>query len=364
MTEGMVYAVTAQDGEVKYVGFTTATLEFRLSMLRSQKGRDPVLQWIQSLGDRRWELGILPLWKCVKQDSKDWVRRFVAYYGSHGCALLNGNCVPRSRRGVGSAIVEQTTYIYVLRHPETNEVRYVGKTVDLKDRMKGHKQLGRTRCDNWKRALAAFGLLPTFEVVETVQPGKNWKERECYWIKHYREAGADLTNLTDGGEGHLGQVKSPETLAKMRALYLGRAIPPEQRALISRSLTGKKQSPETVAKRKATINANRIAAGLDPWNFDAGPAGVLATQRKWQQKKARASGSPIRYSPEWVKKRLDSFNATVAKLTPQQRSQRAAHLNETPIRYWKGKKRGPMSQEWRDKIRASMLRTMRTKYGA
>jgi len=256
-------------------------------------------------------------------------------------------------------------FIYVLKHPVTQQVQYVGKTNNPRIRQKGHRNLrGTTRCDRWKRELKARGFEPVLEIIEECLPGTNWEERERYWIQYYKNAGCNLMNISSGGcsppiPNHI----SENTRKFLRERFLGRPIPPEQRAQISKSLTGKKQSPETVAKRKATINANRIAKGLKPWEFGRDKEGINRYFREYDDRRARTSGRPIVYSPEWTAKRLASFNATVATLTPEQRKQRAAHLNVNPVRYWLGKKRESPSEETREKRRQSMLRTVARKKG-
>lgn len=102
------------------------------------------------------------------------------------------------------------TLIYCLKDPETNEIRYVGKTVgSLANRLRGHISVARTRAKrghsvNWIVHLLERGLHPIIELIEIVQPGNDWAERERYWIGYGRASGWRLTNLTDGGEGAPG----------------------------------------------------------------------------------------------------------------------------------------------------------------
>ena len=43
----------------------------------------------------------------------------------------------------------------------------------------------------------------------------NWVEREWHWIDHGRSIGCNLFNLTDGGDGLHGLVRSQEHVAKI-----------------------------------------------------------------------------------------------------------------------------------------------------
>jgi GIY-YIG catalytic domain len=250
-------------------------------------------------------------------------------------------------------------YIYQLTDPRDGSIRYVGKTNNLRIRLKGHKNLRNnyTRCNAWKKELQALGLQPKMEVVEEVADEATWIEREQYWIDRRRAEGNILTNeAAAGASPRIGNTVSEYAKQLARERYTGRPIPPEQRAQISASLTGKKQSVETTAKRQATINANRIAKGLPVWNFGDKEA-QLKRNRERYSKKARAAGRPVLGSPEWTAKRLATFKATVATLTPEERAARAAHLNVNPVRYWLGKNRPSPSAETREKRRQSMLAT-------
>jgi hypothetical protein len=83
-----------------------------------------------------------------------------------------------------------------------------------------------------------------------------------------------LRNLTDGGEGTSGVIRSSETLARMSAVRRGKTRSPEARAKTSASLLvtfslpevrakliGRKASPETRAKIGAALLGNQYALG-------------------------------------------------------------------------------------------------------
>ncbi len=130
--------------------------------------------------------------------------------------------------------------IYALKDPSNGEVRYVGKTNDLRVRINQHLQdRSQSHKSRWLRPLSEP---PSVEVLEILDADANWPERERYWIAHYRSLGARLTNLTDGGEGwKKADGHSEETKAKLRELALARgAKPPSQK--------GRKASAETREK--------------------------------------------------------------------------------------------------------------------
>jgi hypothetical protein len=249
-------------------------------------------------------------------------------------------------------------YIYILRHPETRQIHYVGKTNCLGARRKGHEQAGGRpmRVREWVKSLREAGMRPTIEAIETVSPASDWQNRERYWIAYYKALGCDLLNVSAGGGANSRHSFSAEMREKMRQRFKGRRIPPEQRAQISKSLTGKKQSPETAAKRRATINANRAAKGLPPWNFGRDEATRNKRAREAYRERATKHGTLVMGSPEWKDKIRQSLLKRNATLTPEQRRKLVAHMHD-PSKPRIAKKRGPLSEEHKQQIRESVKRT-------
>jgi len=120
--------------------------------------------------------------------------------------------------GVGGE--SKKTKIYTLCDAN-GEVRYIGKTVaTLRNRLSGHLFEARHGWSgyrsNWIRTMLAVGEVPAICLLEEVDG--NGYECEVAWIKKYRQKGAGLTNMTDGGEGTVGRIVSEETRAKLRAI--------------------------------------------------------------------------------------------------------------------------------------------------
>ncbi len=96
-------------------------------------------------------------------------------------------------------------YIYSLKDPRNNEIRYVGKTVNMENRYHAHTNIGgNKKNDLWISELKALGFLPIMDILE-VSDEENWDEAEKYWIAYGRDNGWKLNNIADGGGG-----KSPE----------------------------------------------------------------------------------------------------------------------------------------------------------
>lgn len=93
--------------------------------------------------------------------------------------------------------MSNTQYIYTLADPFTMEIRYVGRTVEPEERLKGHiyQTNGGTDKDVWIISLRNANTFPVMAIVETVT-AENGAEREKKWIKHYLKQGSSLFNKT------------------------------------------------------------------------------------------------------------------------------------------------------------------------
>lgn len=108
--------------------------------------------------------------------------------------------------------------IYVLKHPETLEVRYIGRTKNkLNARLNGHlskarKNKVKTHKDNW---LLSLKERPIIEQIEEVEGWTESYKVEQFLIKDYLEKGYDLVNLHDRGEGGVNRNISIEQRQKI-----------------------------------------------------------------------------------------------------------------------------------------------------
>ena len=114
----------------------------------------------------------------------------------------------------------ELVWIYALCDPVTNEPRYVGKTSKpLLQRLKEHKQLARRKrrlpVQRWMNAVDGVNLCGAYMRVLETANSETWADRERHWIDYGRRNGWDLFNLTAGGDGLHGLIKSPDHVAKI-----------------------------------------------------------------------------------------------------------------------------------------------------
>lgn len=113
--------------------------------------------------------------------------------------------------------VNEITKIYVLKDPDSHEVRYVGKTVQsLIARLGQHIYDSKSKKNHrayWIQKLVSGGKLPLIEEIDSCSWGDS-AALETFYIAKYKAEGANLINQTEGGEGTLGKIVSTETRKK------------------------------------------------------------------------------------------------------------------------------------------------------
>ena len=94
-------------------------------------------------------------------------------------------------------------FIYILLHPITLDIRYVGKTKNPKQRFHNHCNKAhnpKSHKRNWINSLREQGLKPIMQVIDKVEESE-WQFWEQYWIVQLKCWGFNLVNHTAGGDG-------------------------------------------------------------------------------------------------------------------------------------------------------------------
>ncbi len=173
-------------------------------------------------------------------------------------------------------------FIYILSDPRTSEIRYVGKTFNVRHRYSRHlNEKRRSHKVHWISQLKSVGLLPQIEVVESFfncEDDSEWAKAERWWIAYLKFIGCRLLNQDEGGNS--GYRKSEETKEKLRSIPRRRGLPSPKKGIklteeqkrnrkprtkgdwhhteahkekMRKLGLGRKRSPESIAK---TIAAN------------------------------------------------------------------------------------------------------------
>lgn len=200
-------------------------------------------------------------------------------------------------------------YVYLIQHIGSGKV-YVGVTNDLKRRWASH------RCNSCNlylnRAIAKYGKAAfTFSAIEEHSNQRLALDAEMFLIAYFRSIGADLYNLSPGGDASmLGRKHSEATIAKMKAHNANPEYRAHMRAVHSTPeaiermrlrFTGTKVSEETKAKMRITrntpeaIEANRFSH-IGKHHSEATKAKMKAT---YSNDEVRARITAIRNTPEY-----------------------------------------------------------------
>jgi len=142
-------------------------------------------------------------------------------------------------------------YIYTLSCPITNQIKYVGKSSNPKNRFCSHineSKLKRTHKECWIFGLIKKQQKPILEILDEVEISE-WE----FWERHYicliKSWGFNLVNGTDGGEGmspeymkNNNPMHNPQIAAKLKGsgngMY-GKTLSKETKELLSKANKGK-----------------------------------------------------------------------------------------------------------------------------
>lgn len=149
-----------------------------------------------------------------------------------------------------------TYYVYEHWRLDRDECFYVGKgkgyrAYHLHNRNRFHKAI----CEKLQKIGSAFEV----RIVATGLTEQEAFALEIERIKFWREAGADLANATNGGEGVSGLKMSEAAREKMRAKKLGKKQSPDQIEKRIAPLRGRKQSAEAIEKSAAWRRGRKLS---------------------------------------------------------------------------------------------------------
>lgn len=180
-------------------------------------------------------------------------------------------------------------YVYLHRKQSDGSVFYVGK--GCKER--AHSTKGRN--EYWKRIVDKHGYF-----VEFVATGlQDWYAMEVEIATIAKYGRENLCNMTDGGDGTSGHVKSPETIEKFRASNIGKKRSEETKRKQSIAATGRKMSRESVEKTSAFHRGRK----LSPEHVAKVVAKNKGKKRTPEQLKVLSNSlKGIEKTPEWVEK--------------------------------------------------------------
>lgn len=190
-------------------------------------------------------------------------------------------------------------YVYEHWRPDRDECFYVGKgrggrANKMRDRNLHHRAI--------VKKLSAMGMAVEVRMVATGLDEESAFRIEMERIAFWREAGIDLANKTDGGDGVSGLIMSAEAKAKMSAAKVGKKQDPEAVAKRIAPLIGRKQPRHAVEicaqKRRGRKHSDEAKAKMS-----AAHLGKVVSQEAREALSAANKGKP------WSQKRREAEEA-------------------------------------------------------
>lgn len=135
-------------------------------------------------------------------------------------------------------------FIYGLVDPTNNQLRYVGKSVNPKNRFRKHLQESKKKVtykDRWVNKLLENNIKPELLIIDVVDIN-DWVFWEQHYIEYFKKIGCKLTNATKGGDNppiKTGKKRTKEEIEKIRKSNLGKKRSEETKKKISMSKKGK-----------------------------------------------------------------------------------------------------------------------------
>ena len=138
-------------------------------------------------------------------------------------------------------------YVYEHLRSDTGAIFYVGKGTGKRCFVKSHHH----RNEFWQRTEKKAGGFCVRMVAKNVDEELAFLvEQER--ISQLRTVGVRLCNMTDGGDGTSGWIKTPEWRKKIGAAHRGKTVSKQTKAKLSASAIGYRHSEDAKAKMSAS----------------------------------------------------------------------------------------------------------------
>lgn len=260
-------------------------------------------------------------------------------------------------------------FIYALKCPVEDVVRYIGKSDEPETRLRQHikKALrGETKhhCARWIKRLHEDGKKPELLILCILPDDGPWQSVEKLLIAFARESGFKLTNITEGGDGVL--FADTEARARQVAGRRETMSDPDRRAQWIATIVDANKQPETLQRKSASAklawndpekrarhlagfntaevlarcSEKSLAAWADPESAERMRSGTKAAMAKPEVKaKMSASAKAMHANPEIQARITASLKA--AHTRPETKARQIAAVTEVGGHAPKSRPNGP-----------------------
>lgn len=162
--------------------------------------------------------------------------------------------------------------IYKLTCPETNEVKYIGQTKNMVQRLNCHLYSIKTqnnKKDKWVRYLKEKKLKPLIDSIEICEDNIA-DERECFWIEFYKDT---ILNTQTGGKTNFHFINDIRGGEKNGFYNKKHSITTKELMMLPRKnskqccIDGIVYDTVKEASRKLNIHRNTIDSRINNTNF-------------------------------------------------------------------------------------------------
>lgn len=200
-------------------------------------------------------------------------------------------------------------FVYIATNTLTAK-SYIGKTKNPFQRIREHLLISRKgkaygpKYSYFQRSINKYGAKNfSWRIVEAYIPQDAVNEREIFWIRSLETRTPNGYNCTDGGEGTLGYIQTPETLKKKSEKLRGKKRTEEQKRHLSIVKTGRKMSEEHKRKCRERMLGNTYGRG-----------NKSRTGWKHTEEQKLKQSERMRYNIPWNKGKVGIYSAeTLAK---------------------------------------------------
>lgn len=158
-------------------------------------------------------------------------------------------------------------YIYGLVDSIKNELKYIGKSVNPKNRYRKHLQESKKKLtykDRWLNKLLENNQKPELLIIDVVNEN-NWVFWEKHYISYFKSIGCILTNISEGGDNppnQIGKKRSKEIIEKIRNKNIGKKRSDDIKKKMSLSKKGKPIPHLNNEKNRSHLHKKNLSLSL------------------------------------------------------------------------------------------------------
>jgi len=190
----------------------------------------------------------------------------------------------------------KTAFIYGLKDPTADLIRYVGKTNNPQRRSIQHywERRNPTNKGEWIKSLKRKGLKPEIIIIDKVNDNE-WVDAEKGYIKLFKSFGANLLNMTEGGEGGVTEETAKKISKARKGRFYGKNSH-RAKTVFQYTLDGifiKKWDSTNIASKALNIHRSEISRNCNKKNINSAGGYVWSYKKEKNIKYYNSTRKPV-----------------------------------------------------------------------